>query len=81
MITEIKRLLVGNPLETAAQQSQRLSKPVALREWHDFCRPGLYLYGQQYRFDYGLTCQSAHAIVLSGLHPKRFVPSMMRERQ
>jgi amino acid transporter len=30
MIAEIKRLLVGNPLETAAQHDQRLSKRIAL---------------------------------------------------
>src|SRR5215217_659196 len=30
MITEIKRLLVGQPIETAAQHHQRLSKRIAL---------------------------------------------------
>src|SRR3954454_24149817 len=30
MITEFKRLLVGNPIETAAQHDQRLSKRIAL---------------------------------------------------
>src|SRR5215211_5272591 len=30
MIAEFKRLLVGNPIETAAQHDQRLSKRIAL---------------------------------------------------